>query len=103
MLDGESTLFVEAKGGDVPLHHVQVPARAPFFASPLPQPGGTLTLTGLGGSPLTIQVYSLGVLITPGLPDQVWTVPDFVTAALTISGYWTYDGLYDAGTGAWEG
>jgi hypothetical protein len=77
--------------------------RPATIASPLPQPGGTLTLTGLGGSPLTIQVYSLGVLITPGLPDQVWTVPDFVTAALTISGYWTYDGLYDAGTGAWEG
>jgi hypothetical protein len=72
-------------------------------ATVFPAPCGNLTLTGLGATPLTIPVYSLGLLSSPGLSLQVWSIPDILTAALTITSYWTYDGLYDATTGAWDG
>jgi hypothetical protein len=66
---------------------------------------GVLTLTGLGGTALTINIYGVGIqTFRNGNPAQYFGVAeDFVTAALAVTGYWTYDGLYDAANGAWTG
>jgi hypothetical protein len=75
------------------------------FSGPLGSPadGGTLTIAGLGGDPLKIPVWSLGILSPVGEYSQVLNVSAFLTATLTVTEYWTYEGLYDPATGAWSG
>jgi hypothetical protein len=70
------------------------------ITGPGPQVAGTLSLTGLGSSPMTMNIYALGILRAAS-SIQVLEVTDFVTAAVTIRQYWTYNGLYDASSGDW--
>jgi hypothetical protein len=71
---------------------------------PAPVVTGYLTLMGLAGDALPhIPIYGLGINNPVGGARTYPDVTDLVTAALTVTSFWTYDGLYDAGTGAWVG
>jgi hypothetical protein len=81
----------------------KVRASAPA-SDPAPVVTGYLTLTGLAGdAPPHIPIYGLGINTPAGEAQIFPDVTGLVTAALTVTSFWTYDGLYDAATGAWVG